>query len=154
MDVTIRKAALEEANAIYCLVRGVFNEFVAPGYSQKGVDTFLDYIKPENIVESYKNNHFTLVAVRLDEIIGALHIRDCEHISLMFVDKEYQRKGIARRLFNSALEICKKERSGIKGITVNSSPYAVPVYEKLGFCMYGDEENKDGIRYVPMIMSI
>jgi hypothetical protein len=62
MAVTFGIAATEQANEIHCLVKSVFNELIAPGYSQEGIDTFLDYIKPERIVERNKNNHFTLVA--------------------------------------------------------------------------------------------
>ena len=35
-------------------------------------------------------------------------------------------------------------------ITVNSSPYAVPVYHKLGFVDTDVEQISDGMRYTPM----
>lgn len=35
-------------------------------------------------------------------------------------------------------------------ITVNSSPYAVPVYHKLGFVDMDVEQISDGMRYTPM----
>jgi len=35
-------------------------------------------------------------------------------------------------------------------ITVNSSPYAVKIYEKLGFVPDGNEQMVDGIRFTPM----
>lgn len=38
-----------------------------------------------------------------------------------------------------------------KRLTVNSSPYAVPAYEKLGFQLNGEEETVSGIRFQPMI---
>ena len=34
--------------------------------------------------------------------------------------------------------------------TVNSSPYAVPVYRKLGFVETDTEQLADGMRYTPM----
>ena len=34
--------------------------------------------------------------------------------------------------------------------TVNSSPYAVPVYHKLGFIDMDSEQLSDGIRFTPM----
>lgn len=33
---------------------------------------------------------------------------------------------------------------------MHSSPYAVPVYHKLGFVDTGTEQVSDGIRYTPM----
>lgn len=35
-------------------------------------------------------------------------------------------------------------------MTVNSSPYAVPVYEKLGFHATGSEQTVNGLRFTPM----
>lgn len=154
MNVTIRRGTPKDVIRIHYLVKDVFNEFVAPGYSEEGIKTFFDYIRPENIVENHNNNHFTLVAALQDDIIGVIHMRDFEHISLMFVDKKYHRRGIARRLFDGARQICKKERPQTGEITVNSSPYAVPVYNKLGFRVAGGEEIKNGIRYVPMKMTL
>lgn len=38
----------------------------------------------------------------------------------------------------------------LKGVIVNSSPYAVPIYHKLGFVDTDTEQLSDGIRYTPM----
>lgn len=35
-------------------------------------------------------------------------------------------------------------------LTVNSSPYAVPVYYKLGFCDVDKEQVVNGLRFTPM----
>ena len=39
-------------------------------------------------------------------------------------------------------------------ITVNSSPYAVDVYKKLGFVIEEDEQTVDGIRFTKMKLEI
>lgn len=57
----------------------------------------------------------------------------------------HQRQGIGRKLWNFL-----RENSSSKTITVNSSPYAVPVYHKLGFIDTDTEQLSDGIRYIPM----
>ena len=35
-------------------------------------------------------------------------------------------------------------------ITVNSSRYGVPVYEKLGFIKMEEEKEQDGLKFTPM----
>lgn len=35
-------------------------------------------------------------------------------------------------------------------ITVNSSRYAVPIYEKLGFVKMEEEKEQDGLKFTPM----
>jgi len=38
-----------------------------------------------------------------------------------------------------------------EGLTVNSSPNAVPAYIRMGFSPTGPEEVRNGIRFTPMI---
>jgi predicted GNAT family N-acyltransferase len=44
-----------------------------------------------------------------------------------------------------------RKRAPDRTLTVNSSPYAVPVYAKLGFVPTDREQVQSGIRYTPMI---
>ena len=67
------------------------------------------------------------------------------HIALFFVKGAYHRQGIGRRLFETALAAC-----GAGKMTVNSSPYAVPVYHRLGFRDTDAEQVTDGLRFTPM----
>ncbi|NLF35987.1 MAG: GNAT family N-acetyltransferase [Clostridiaceae bacterium] len=81
-----------------------------------------------------------------NEIIGVIATRNNgNHIALFFVDGRYHRQGIGRKLFQVVLE----KSTGNK-ITVNSSPYAVEIYKKLGFIPDTDEQIKEGIRFTPM----
>ena len=65
---------------------------------------------------------------------------------------EYHRQGIVRQLFEKMLSDYQMQGVGV--FTVNSSPYAVEVYRKLGFEPTDDECITNGIRYTPMKMEI
>lgn len=144
-----------EERAASELVEKVFNEFVGPGYTAEGIKTFLDYIRPEAMAERLlMEGHFTLVAFWKGSPAGVLSVRDFNHISLLFVDKSYQGKGISRELFRKATGMIKKDFHHIKEILVNSSPYALAVYKKLGFQSIDSEKEKNGIRYIPMIFKL
>lgn len=65
--------------------------------------------------------------------MGVIAVRQFNHISLMFVDKEFHREGITRSLFELIKDNVKNNCKGEKNITVNSSAYAVKIYECLGF---------------------
>jgi len=68
----------------------------------------------------------------------------------MFVDKKHHRKGIARQLYDTVLSEINKN-ADVAQVTVNSSPYAVNVYERLGFAKTDEQqEHENGIVYVPM----
>jgi len=143
----------EDLKRAFELVGEVFSEFVAVDYSEQGKNTFESYLKKmlqdtpgylevgDKKVWGYYQD---------DEIIGVFAIRDISHISIMFVDKEYHRKGIAKKMFTVFLDELKKNKE-VKQITVNSSPYAVKVYEHLGFVKMGEQCEKDGIVFTPMM---
>jgi predicted GNAT family N-acyltransferase len=134
------------------LVNKVFSEFVAVDYSEQGKNTFKNYLdkKYEEVFSDLETGNKKMWGYfHDDKIIGVIATRDVSHIALMFVDKQYHRKGIAKKLFNIVLEEL-SGKQGVTQITVNSSPYAVIVYECLGFEKIGEQQEKDGIIYIPM----
>ena len=138
------------------LVNTVFSEFVAVDYSERGKRTFEDYLK--NKYDELSND-MDLKKKKIwacwqnGEIVGVLAVRDTSHIALMFVDKQHHRKGIAKYMFNHMLDDMAQNSEIIK-ITVNSSPYAVKVYERLGFTKTDEQQEKDGIIFTPMMRPV
>ena len=132
----------------------VFNEFVAPHYSQEGVSEFRRYIEPDLMSKRVKSDHFVLLAEMDDRLVGIIEVRDFNHISLLFVSREAQRKGIAKRLLNEALQICSRNNPNLSQVSVHSSPNSIEAYEHLGFRSEGSEKLEHGIRYIPMILQV
>lgn len=135
----IKKAEMKDALA---LVWKVFQEFEAPDYSKEGVDSFYQTLKDENYLSMLR----TFGAYLDGTLAGVIATRsEGTHIGFFFVDGKYHRQGIGRRLFETVKKLCPTGR-----MTVNSSPYAVPVYHKLGFTDIKEEQTVDGIRFTPM----
>ncbi len=143
----------EEGAACDFIIR-VFGEWIAPEYSPEGVQEFLRYVKPDLLWNRSRANHFVLVAVAQGEVVGAMEARDYDHTSLFFVDKHFHQRGIGKGLMARALEICRSNKPDVSQIGVNSSPYAVPIYEKLGFCPSGPRQITNGMIFVPMVLAI
>ena len=143
----------EEAEVIE-LVSMVFNEFVAPLYSNEGVSEFMKYLRVDELTERLKAGNFVLLAKSDAGIIGVTEIRDNNHIALLFVEGSRQKNGIGTRLLKMAIETCKARNPDTRRITLNSSPNAVNIYEKLGFYITESEQVKNGIRFVPMRLEI
>ena len=124
------------------LIWTTFLQFEAPDYSDEGIQSFKDFIENKEIINTlefwgaYDNQ-------KLKGVIATYENR--KHICCFFVEAQYQRQGIGRKLWEYLLENSQKEV-----ITVNSSPYAVPVYHKLGFVDTNTEQLSDGMRYTPM----
>jgi len=62
--------------------------------------------------------------------------------------------GIAKKLLELAIEKCKQTQSNINVIEVNSSSFAVPIYEKLGFVIINTEQVVNEIRFTPMALNL
>ena len=141
-DIQTQRDALE-------LVRSVFLEFEAPDYDEEGVQEFMEYIRPENIRENLATGRQFMWQARLDgETAGVLAGTPDGHVNLLFVAKQHHRKGSARALMEIYAQTMGK--AGATQLTVNSSPYAVEAYKKMGFAAAGGEQTVNGIRFVPM----
>jgi GNAT superfamily N-acetyltransferase len=148
--IIIRRMQNGEEYQVSSLVRDIFSEIIAALYSGRGNQEFLKYIAPEVIHARTGKDHVVYVAEdkMLKKIVGILEIENSQHITLMFVDKAYQHKGIGRLLMERA-RMSGMENS-VHEITVDSSPNAVGAYESFGFMILDAEKEKNGIRYVPM----
>jgi len=130
------------------MVWEVFLEFESPDYPREGINTFKEFIKPDSIYKKVKSEEILFWGCFIDGLAGVIAVRNQSHISLLFVRKEFQRQGIARKLFLAAEEYCRS--LGLKNITVNSSPYAVEAYRRLGFKDLAAEQTINGIRFTLM----
>jgi len=148
----VREVADRDVERALELVNAVFSEFVAVEYSEQGRVTFEVYLqgKLEEVSADLASGHKQMWAYyQGDEILGVIAMKDVSHISLLFVDKGHHKKGIARQMLQVVLEGL-QEKMEVTQITVNSSPYAVRAYECLGFVQTEEQQERDGILYVPM----
>ena len=143
-----------DEDPVYSFISGVFNQLVAPEFSQEGIDEFMTYIQPESLAGHIKTDHFGIIANSGPDIIGVIVIRNYSHVALFFVDARYQRSGIGRELLRKALEICARHEGKPSNLTVNASPNSKSAYERLNFEATDAEQCVNGIRFIPMILSM
>ena len=141
----------EEAK-VCSLVEKVFNEFVAPDYGMEGIREFFRFADPLAMAGRAGPEQVVMVAVQGSDPVGMIEMRSCEHIALLFVSD--RGRGIARELVGRAVGECRKRRPELKRITVNSSPFAEPVYSRMGFRQTGSIQEKNGITFVPMALDL
>jgi GNAT superfamily N-acetyltransferase len=152
---SIAPFSLGEENDYSSLIRRVFDEFVAPGYTAEGNRFFSDYIDPAKIAERSRNGNLLLGARHNNVLIGIIEIRDRFHICLFFVEKSWQGMGVARAIFDEAKRLC-LEGPGAppEFLEVNASPYSEKIYGKLGFKKTQELQELNGMKFVPMKMAI
>jgi ribosomal protein S18 acetylase RimI-like enzyme len=152
--IVYRAARPGEETAVSNLVARSFNEFIAPDFSDEGIDEFFKYANPRSLAKRSGNNHFVLVAEAEGEIAGMIEVREMKHVSMLFVDKAHHRKGIGKELFRLALERIMSAESHPENVTVHSSRFAVPFYESLGFTKTSEEKIIYGIIHIPMALTL
>lgn len=137
------------------LVWKVFQECDAVDYEELGVLTFKHFISHENMIEKFRSGEMVFFgAYEENELIGVIAMRNGFHISLLFVDKNYQRQGVATKLVRRAVLYCMEENPCLKQITVNSSPNGRKAYLAMGFYPLTPEQKKEGMRYTPMRIDV
>lgn len=138
----IKKIDVSQIDTAIKLIWDTFLQFEAPDYSEQGVKTFQDFIENKEILQSLE----LFGAYENQELKGVIATNDNKkHICCFFVSAQFHRQGIGKKLWEYI-----KENSPHTTITVHSSPYAVPIYHKLGFVDTDLEQLSDGIRYTPM----
>ena len=149
----IRKITNSEVNEALSLALEVFMQFEAPDYKPEGVETFKrDIIENDEFIAKCRNGACPIYAAfDSGKIIGLIGMRESRtHINLVFTKKEYHRQGVATAIFKYLLQ----DNPGLSEITLNSSPYGLPFYLKLGFVPQSEELEQDGIRYTPMKFTV
>ena len=121
------------------LAWSVFLQFEAPEYGETGTAAFRAFLRDPEQIGRLK----VWGAWMAGELAGMVALLD-SHIALFFVRVQYQGRGIGKALFRWV------SSAAVGPLTVNSSPYAEKIYQRLGFLPTGPEQVKDGIRYTPM----
>ena len=127
--------------------------YEAPDYSVKGVHNFRKFVRDPLLKKMFTYGEYIAIGAFVDKrMVGIIGVRNTNHVSLLFVDRDYHRMGIASGLIRRFIRDARTE--GITYVTVNSSPYAVGFYHKIGFINLSEEIEKDGIRFTPMRLEI
>ncbi len=148
--VLIRKATVEDWDEAMELAFRVFLKFQAEEYGPEGIKNFAEFLTDEDLKKMFMIGEYLLfVAMVEDKQVGLISLRSGNHISLLFVDDEYHRRGIGTRLVKYLQDYMLQNTKQQK-LTVFASPYGIPFYHKVGFVDIGKETRKDGIIYTPM----
>ena len=138
----VRQIGAGELAPAIQLIWNTFLQFEGPDYSSEGIRAFQSFIENHEIVSTLE----FFGAYENGQLRGVLATdSNRQHICCFFVDAPFHRQGIGRKLWEFLLA-----NSPHGEFTVNSSPYAVPVYHKLGFVDMDVEQVADGMRFTPM----
>lgn len=136
------------------LVWEVYADTIAPTSTPEGVASFQKFIKYDYISQVWQRGELIFFgAYEGESLLGALALRPDGHIALFFVDKDRQGQGIGRMIFQHAYHYCAQYLNAGR-LTVNAAPDAVERYVHMGMRPISGEQEREGMRYVPMEMYV
>ena len=144
----IERAKINDIEEISDLVKRIYLKYNSKIDSEEGINNILNFISKENMrLRFYIEGALILVARdKNNKIVGAIELKNFEHISLFFVDDKYFKFGIGKKLFEEVKNILELEK-----YSVNASDYALGFYKKLGFVQITDSiKIENGVHFYPM----
>ena len=148
-QLVVRKAAPADAAVVSSLIVSVAHCFIV-NPTGEGAERFFATISTEAIAGYISSPNFNYLTAFLGgRVVGVVAMRDAKHLFHLFIARDFQRRGLGRLLWQRAQSDA-LAAGNREGFTVNSSPYAVPFYECLGFRATSSRVEKDGIAFVPM----
>lgn len=114
-------------------------------------DWYESTVTTNQIVNLLQNEEMIwLLAEQDSKVIGVLAIHTHSHVKYFFVHADHHRQGIGKSLWAFALHANALGET----ISVRSSLFAVPIYERLGFSVSAPRQEFNGMRFQAMIADL
>ncbi len=145
----IRKATKDDVPAISALILSLAHHFILQP-DGAGAEEFLLSLQPSGIERYVDADPFDYrVGMVGAQIAGVVAVRAGTHLFHLFVAEPFQRRGLARALWLQAKSLHEQAQVS-DAMTVNSTPFALPFYEHVGFRATGPRVETRGIAFIPM----
>ena len=137
-NIVIRPASVDDLSEMIHLFRDTIKNVNKKDYSAEQITV---WASPDIDIKRWQQSikdDYTFVAENSDNLIGFSTLQKEGNIHLLYVHKNYQRKGIAsvllEKLEKKAIEL------GLKKLTTHSSITALPFFESKGFFVVRQQE--------------
>jgi ribosomal protein S18 acetylase RimI-like enzyme len=148
-SMRIRPIEDDDVPAVARLLKVLSREFIVHESTPEGAATFLRENDADAIRRYIGSGQVYHVAESDGQIAGFISIRDRSHLFHLFVGVNWQGKGVARALWTVARQAA-ISAGGSGSFTVNSSNFAVPLYEAMGFVRTAPMQCVKGLYFNPM----
>jgi ribosomal protein S18 acetylase RimI-like enzyme len=151
------RASPADAAAIARLIEPGFARFIAPTLGDVGRVAFRLYVTEKALRGRLEQGAVAWCALHEATAVGYAELRGrdgrpdgIDHLTLLFTAVAHQGRGIARCLMRTLTAHLLAADPPVAELTVNASAYALPIYQRLGFCPTADAGELDGIVATPM----
>lgn len=130
-EIYLRKAILSDLPEILTLFKETISSICKNDYTDKQIKAWIASVEDKGKWKKRIEYQFFLIAIIQDIIVGFGSIQDGDYLDVLFVHKDFQRRGIANKIYSALEKEAKK--SGSTKIISNVSITAKPFFEKKGF---------------------
>ena len=148
MEYEIRLAMDDDIAPALDLAWRMFVKYDSIDYGVEHTERMRESIEDRLKNLSIYTQRLMMVALVGGKVVGMLETYGTNRISLLFVDNEYHRKGIATAMMCKIASELKMR--GYDRIVLNSSPHGLPFYKHFGFTVEDEEKNADTPWKTPM----
>jgi putative acetyltransferase len=127
----IRKGQLEDLAELQFLFVETIKSVCKTDYNSEQIEVWTYSIKNKERWNEIMTNQLVLVAQIENKIVGFTSLAYENYIDLLYVHKDYQRQGIAHKLYTNIEDIAK--RQGQTTLKSDVSKTAKPFFERVGF---------------------
>ena len=133
MNLQLRHATAADASAISSLVCAGFEQHIAQDWEPQARRHFFEENQADKLRSKIADASLCLVCEHGTQLLGVIFLPRPTLVQLFFVAPGYLRNGIGRKLWSAVRDELEQRYPDVRTVELNSSPYAVPVYEVLGF---------------------
>lgn len=148
MALEIRVANSTDMSAISALMKASTAKFIVPSLTKAAAEQLLMSLSEAPLRNSSAEVVYW-IAERDGQLAGVLGIKAGAHVLHCFVGEGWHRRGIGGAMWRYVSKELSMQADRCI-FTVNSSLYAVPFYQSLGFVAVADVVERAGVRFIPM----
>lgn len=146
----IRPAEPSDVLFMSDLIDRLLRKYVLKDCTPEGRSLLLASIAPDALSKLMAEGYQYHVCAAGTDVFGVVAMRNAGHLHHLFVADSVRGTGLGRRLWEAARDAICIHGTAPPVFTVNSTPYAVGFYRKLGFLETGPQETRNGIPMQPM----
>ncbi len=149
--VGVRRAVADDLNALRAIYAQSVKRIGPSAYTAQQVAAWISFAQNPHFRSFILDVH-TYVAAHHNEVFGFCGIDVKGHIASIYVHPDLCRRGVARKLFKTAIERHPSPRSG--RYYAEASHFSLPLFLNFGFHHYDTEQvARNGVRFERFLVS-
>jgi len=147
VSITTREAKLSDLSELQSLFVETIRKIAIQDYSPAQIEAWVAGVRNQQRWENAIQDQYFLVATLKSTIVGFGSLTEDAYLDFLYVHKDYQRKGVARALYQALEE--EAIRNGHHQITTDASKTARGFFAARGFSV--TQENQKLIKGIEII---